>query len=260
MFILTILASLLFSPQEISLNEVEQLKSTDSEVTRVYLVRHGESAFNIPDANGVKYTSGKSLSIPLTPTGEEQAKELGHKLNTKLDKNSDYLVLSSTALRAQKTADLIFNELKNNYSIERGNSFHGFCELGQGDWEGKPKNHHYEEALKFWESLSAKEKFFYPKINTGESYSEVANRYIADLQQVLDEYPNKTIVIVSHFAAMNAFTLQMNNLVEELSEKAPSSLPSIRLSNCDILLLEISRDKTSQEFRVTTHIMSDLED
>ena len=81
MFINTLLLlNFLIAPVESSLDNIPQLKASDSKVTRIYFVRHGESAFNQTDSNGIKYTSGKGISIPLTEKGKKQATVLGRKL------------------------------------------------------------------------------------------------------------------------------------------------------------------------------------
>jgi broad specificity phosphatase PhoE len=236
-----ILAALNFclAPIELPLTEADQLECTDSSTTRIYLVRHGESLFNIADANGVKYVSGKGLAVPLTANGIQEAVDLGKMLAEKLPLNENYVILSSTALRAQKTADLIFEQLQASHAIERGASNENFCELNQGIWEGKPKDALFDLAMKKWNSLSAKDKFITQKLEQGESPQEVAERFLAGLRTAVEENRNKTLFIVAHAAALNALAIQLNGYADLLSEEPDSSLPSISIDNCEILVLEL---------------------
>lgn len=99
------------APEKCSLDAIEKLDISDSQITRIYFVRHGESVFNVPNINGCKVVSGIGLEVPLTDKGHQQAKLLGEKLVVKLPTNGDYVILSSTAIRAQATADNIFTKL-----------------------------------------------------------------------------------------------------------------------------------------------------
>jgi broad specificity phosphatase PhoE len=253
-----IAANLFLTPISHSLDEMPRLEPSDSQVTRIYVIRHGESAFNKPDANGVKMTSGKSLSIPLTETGESQASELAEKLSMKFPENAPIVLISSAAKRAQDTADRIFAELKQHHLIERGESDENLCELGQGIWEGKPKDAAYEKAMDAWKALSAKDKYTAPRISTGESYAEGGKRVLSSLRQIVDAHPNKSIVIVSHAAAMNALTLQLNLDGKALSETAASPLPGISVDNCDILLIELPKGEPIEKAKVAMSIASNV--
>lgn len=251
-------ANVLLAPYEASLDSVAQLKHTDAETTRIYLVRHGESAFNLPDSNGILMTSGKSIPVPLTEKGEQQAISLGKKLLPKISPDAPYVILSSTAVRAQVTADRIFDELKQVSIVERGYNSPDFCELGQGIWEGKPKNEEYFEAFKPWENLSASLKFYYPQLESGESFHRVSLRYLAGLQQALYDYPNKTIVIATHFNAINALAIALFRDNNELSNEPSTPLPKIILKNCDVLLLEIPTGRPDGKPVIIQHIKSEV--
>lgn len=247
-------ANLIFTPAECSLSNLSQLPSSDPQTTRVYLIRHGESAFNVADANGIKMNSGIGLTVPLTDKGKSQAVEAGQLLNGKLQSEGAYVIVSSTALRAQQTADLIFEQLSMTHVVSRGGNFDGFCELGLGKWEGQPKNDVYEEALKEWEHMSAKDKFTYPKVSTGESFAEVAERGYADLERVIKENPGKTIIIATHYQAMNALFLKFNTDVDTYSIEPATPLPSLAFDNCDLVKIEWENGTPLPEAKITQHI------
>lgn len=260
MFLL--LPSLLFnfflSPTETSLDSLDRLTGSSANETHIYIVRHGESAFNQPDSNGITYTSGKSITVPLTEKGEQQASDMGRKLKGKLLPNKEYVILSSIALRAQETADRIFNELKSEYLIERGSCYEDLCEIGQGIWEGKPKDSQYETFVKVWEALPANEKFTIAKLPTGESYAEAAARARTALQGILEENRGKTIFVVSHYATTNALAIQLSGCVNELSQNPGSKLPSINLQNCDIVEISVPDGHSIEEAIIIQHIKANV--
>jgi broad specificity phosphatase PhoE len=257
LFIQTLLATtVLLAPIEVPLDTLSQLEITTSKSTYIYLVRHGESIFNRPNAEGVRLVSGRSLSIPLTAKGEKQATALGAKLVEKLPKNAPIAILSSTALRAQQTADRLVKELMFKDCVERGSSYENLSEVSHGRFEGKPKDVAYDNAMKHWESLSAKEKFSFSTIDHGESYQEAAMRALPVLQQIVSRYPNKTLFVTTHKGTMNAIAIQLSGSLHELSQEPFTPLPTLHIENCDILLIELPEGKTIDQAKVKMHIKS----
>jgi broad specificity phosphatase PhoE len=220
-------------------------------------VRHGESLFNLPDENGITYSSGKGISVPLTEKGRQQAKDLGNKLIGKLSPDTSYSIFSSTAIRAQDTADLLFTELTPYYSIERKESYEELCELSRGKWEGKPKDDEFNNDAKVWQALSSKEKFYFPVSSTGESYDEVGTRFLSGLKKITDEHQNKTIFIATHNAAINALAFKLNGKIDELSEVPSTPFPATLMGNCDILAIELEAGAPIEQARIKMHIISE---
>jgi broad specificity phosphatase PhoE len=252
-----IAAGLLLAPLETRLSDIQQIESTRETSTLIF-VRHGESALNVIDANGVKYTSGRSLTIPLTEIGKKQADDLGAKLIGKLSPDQRYVILSSTALRAQETADRIFEQLKSHYSVERGGSYDNLCEVGKGIWEGKPRDEKYDEQIKKWEVLSAKEKYYTPKLNTGESCHDVVAKAILDLQNIVESYPDKIVIIVSHFETMNSLAIHWSGQLDQLPEEPSTPLPKLQLSNCDIMKVDVPHANSVESAQVQMHIKAEV--
>lgn len=248
-----IASSLLLCPFEVNIDELHQVEISPENHT-ILFVRHGESALNVRDANGILYVSGKSPAIPLTENGQRQADELGKKLKTKLEKYKKYIILSSTAKRAQDTADRIFEQLKDDFAIERGECFDNLQERSQGIWEGKPRDSSYNEMIAKWEKLSAKDKFYTPQLSTGETNHEVALRAFSDLSKIMELHPNVTIILVSHYATLNAMALNWSHQIEQLSEEPETPLPKIVFNNCDILKVEVPQNGTIEDAKVTMHI------
>ncbi|HXF28294.1 MAG TPA: phosphoglycerate mutase family protein, partial [Chlamydiales bacterium] len=109
-----------------------------SEATqRIYVIRHGQSVFNVPDANGIQYISGESNPIPLTEIGKSEAREIATALSKKIAKGEKIVICSSTARRAQETADIIFDTLCKEFECQRteNESYPDICEGKNGEWE-----------------------------------------------------------------------------------------------------------------------------
>ena len=216
---------------------------------QIYIIRHGESTANVPDpVTGIYLTSGKSLEMPLTEKGKAQASTLGKKFLSKIEEGSQVVICSSTALRAQQTAQEIFHALRYNFDCTLDLTYDGLCELGQGRWEGLPKDQEYQEELKKWEERSPFDKIMLPKVFTGESYYGVGERCKRDLQTIYNKHVGKIIFVVSHNAAMNAMLTNINHV----------ELSNISFHNCDLMTLDTPSSGNIDEARFKTHIISDL--
>jgi broad specificity phosphatase PhoE len=199
----------------------------------IYLIRHGQSIFNLPDDKGVFTTSGKSENAPLTEKGKKQAAALASKLLGKIQKEQEIVICSSTAVRAQETAKLLFDELSKHYKCTLGESYEGLLELGQGRWEGEPKDAAYQAEVKKWEALSPQEQLTTPKVPTAESLHDVSGRALAAAQQIYDKHRAKLILIVAHHATMHALSLHWAGCTPLTASTIPGSkLPPIKLDNC----------------------------
>src|SRR5579875_828639 len=80
---------------------------------RLWIVRHGESAGNV--ARDAAHSAGltridiadRDVDVPLSARGEEQAQALGRWFAGKPDDQRPNVVLTSTYLRARRTAELV---------------------------------------------------------------------------------------------------------------------------------------------------------
>lgn len=150
---------------------------------QIYLLRHGETAWNVE-----RRLQGQQDS-PLTQRGREQAINNGHKLSELLKPGTCRLV-SSPLGRCRQTAELVAACL--GYDSSRLEVDGRLREIGFGRWEGKTK-----------QEIKAVERELYYRRNSdrwnipapgGESYSDVAVRLNTWLAALGDE----TIVAVSH--------------------------------------------------------------
>jgi probable phosphoglycerate mutase len=248
-------ADIFLTTLQVILDDVQGLEMSDTKTQRIYIVRHGESELNKSAVQGVEMTLGKSLHVRLTHRGEHQATELAKKLSKKIHSDEKFLIVSSTAQRTQKTAQLLFETLRTSHlEAELGESYEGLCELGMGDWEGKPKDQAYEEALDQWNQLSQAKKFTTHKVEGGESFKEVAQRALKELGKISNQYRGQTIFVVSHFHTMNAIALELSGKAQLLSEDQSLDLPFLIFKNCDLLELEFSQEDEIEQATVKMHL------
>lgn len=147
----------------------------------IYLIRHGETAWN---ADGNKYCGRTDL--PLTEKGIAQAEALHEQLkNIALD-----AVYSSPLQRAMLTAKIAAGS-KEVTADDR------LIEIDFGNWEGKTKEEFIKEAPLLWKSWQDNPE------NTraggiGETASEVINREKSFYDEMLKKYPAGNILVVGH--------------------------------------------------------------
>ena len=148
---------------------------------KVYLLRHGETAFN---ADGNRYCG--RTDIPLTEKGIAQANAVKEQL---VGKTID-AVYASPLMRAKTTAEIA--------SDGRGVSIdERLIEVNFGKWEGKRRNEFIAENPELWqqwehspETTSAGE--------TGETAAEVVARVEAFFEEMLAKHRGQTIMVVGH--------------------------------------------------------------
>ena len=94
----------------------------------LYLIRHAESEMNVQE----HLIGGRNDAVNLSPKGELQAWYLGKRFRE--DRIQFDYIYSSTAVRAQRTAQIVCQEIK--YPLDRIIYSTALLELDQGDWEG----------------------------------------------------------------------------------------------------------------------------
>lgn len=252
-------ADVKLSPKTEILSDVTQLPISDDNFQRIYLVRHGESTANVYfefDGKKVRYVSGQSTDIPLTDTGQKQILELAEKLAHRFPKHAKLVIVSSSAVRTQKTAKILFEELAKTHShvTLAKEVYQGLNERSLGEWEGRLRDEKYTQAEAAWKAMSSADKFISPEVSGGESYNQVAKRALSDIAEIYSRYSNCTVIAVTSFNTINATAIQMNNLYPLLSTIKGTSLPKLNLGNGDLVLLEALRNSGIESFQVMSHI------
>lgn len=181
--------------------------------TRLYLIRHGQSAGN---AEG---RFGGHGPTPLSDLGREQAEKTAQALA----REGIDVIYSSDLLRAVKTAEPLANLL--GLPIHKSTAFR---ERHVGVLEG----------LTFDES---KEKFpndYYALINRnvnhviteGESYRHLLRRITGELKNILKNHNRQRIAIFSHTGAICFLTLHLMGAIH----RGTKTTPWLITSNCGI--------------------------
>ncbi|MDD4188129.1 MAG: histidine phosphatase family protein [Bacilli bacterium] len=149
-------------------------------MNKLCVVRHGKTEWNI------KGLLQGSTDIDLVDEGISQAEELANEIE--LDKID--ICICSPLKRAKQTADIL---VKNKLEIIYDDLV---LERGFGDHEGKKIN--FDLIGQQWDYK------FNDSSHNIESLQDCLSRAKAFLDKIKKEYPNKTILIVSHGSFMKA--------------------------------------------------------
>lgn len=150
-------------------------------MTSIYLVRHGETAWNKEEV-----FRGRT-DIPLNETGLREAGLAGEYFKG-LELHAIY---SSPLTRAFQTAQQIarFHPLEVR-------PLDGLIDMSFGSWEGRSLREVEERDEAHFRQW--REQPHLVKIPGGETLDEVRARAVAALGEAIGEHPEKTIVLVSH--------------------------------------------------------------
>lgn len=147
-------------------------------MTRVYLVRHGATEWNVD-----KRAQG-TADIPLNEAGRLQALHAAKELaELPID-----AVFSSDLQRAQDTAIAIAEVHGLGVTTDPD-----LREIDQGEWTGLP----VDEIKRRWPEMWGPARHFNARPG-GESPSQVRARALAGLRRVVEAHPAGSVVIVSH--------------------------------------------------------------
>lgn len=163
----------------------------------LYLVRHGETLFNIQNK-----IQGWCDS-PLTENGVAQAKKLGDFFkNISLDH-----AYSSTSERCCDTTELILQKRLGYQRVK------ALKEQNYGVFEGEPEYLSPKAPKDF-------ETFFLPY--GGESSNEVGQRMLKCLTKIMAKPDNNQVLAVSHSGACFNFLRMLQDPTEELAKGFPN--------------------------------------
>lgn len=150
-------------------------------MTRVILVRHGQTEWNVQ----LKYQGHSDIN--LTTQGVRQAELVA----ARLAKEPVDAIYSSDLGRALRTAEYIASPHQLPVT-----PLNGLREYHFGEWEGLT----FKQIAKQWPDLNA--NFFKNpdtvRVPGGETFGEVKARAEAVVRKLVDQHPEQTIVLVSH--------------------------------------------------------------
>ncbi len=193
-------------------------KKSISQLTTIFIIRHGETEWNVQ-----KIMQGHSNS-PLTPEGERQAGQIANDLKpVHFD-----AVFSSDMLRAKRTAEIIALERK--IAVKTTEALR---ERSYGVFEGKV----YDEYNQALQKLIAKYKtraeqdLAFQKMHGVETTNQSIARFITFLREIAVSYSGQTILVVSHGGVMRYFLIHLGVGTNE-------TLPSGSIANTAYIKLE----------------------
>ncbi len=150
-------------------------------MTTVYLVRHGQTAWNKEEI-----FRGRT-DVPLDETGLKQAELVGEYFR----EIEIHAVYSSPLSRARQTAEGIARI----HSLEV-QALPGIIDMSFGNWEGHANQEIRKmdpETYRLW-----REQPHRVTLPGGESLDQVRTRAMAALEEVIHKHPRGTVVLVSH--------------------------------------------------------------
>jgi broad specificity phosphatase PhoE len=205
-------------------------------VTKLYLIRHGQSGGNVDG------TFGGHSPTPLSELGNKQAKMTAKAIaKERID-----VIYSSDLLRAVQTAQPLAEKL--GLEINKTSAF-------------RERNVGVLEGLTFSESKEKHPKDYYALINRninhkitgGESYRHLLRRGTQALKEILRTHRGKRVVIFSHTGAICYLTLYLIGAINRNTKQTPWLVTS----NCGINRFEIRGRNNTRVLAIndTRHLM-----
>ncbi len=148
---------------------------------RIYLIRHGEVAWNAESA----YVG--STDIPLNETGRAQAEMLARRL----ERDDISAIYCSDLSRARETAEIVAERLDLSVVLVPA-----LRELDYGQWEGVPEAEvpkRYPELFNAWRADPS-------NVSTpgGETFRQLADRAYPAFLAISEQHADENIAIVAH--------------------------------------------------------------
>ncbi|MBI2621707.1 MAG: histidine phosphatase family protein [Candidatus Levybacteria bacterium] len=199
-----------------------------NKLTRIYVVRHGQSFFNATSNLKSRDKDGEKGS-PLSPNGKSQAKKLAEKLN-----NINFAaIFSSDLVRAKQTAQIVALERKlaveTSKLIRERSAYLYLHKLGRlREGEIDKLNEEIREGLL---KLDEKARMQYKHTPSMESVEEGALRLLTFIREAGAAYSGKNIMVVCHGNLMRS-------LLKYLGWARSDELPSGTIKNTGYFVLE----------------------
>ncbi|GAP97730.1 histidine phosphatase family protein [Leptolyngbya sp. NIES-2104] len=210
--------------------------------TRVILVRHGESSYNVE-----KRAQGHCDLSTLTEKGEKMAAQVATALkDLKFD-----AVYSSPLQRAKRTAEIILNGSDNPPALQTTDDLK---EINILLWEGmlfSEVAEKYPEMYAHWHSEPHKVRMTLPDGSELVPVLDLYEQAERLWRSLIPQHKNQTILIVAHSGINRA-------LINTAIGLEPADYQRFHISNCGISVLNFSGDFGDQvqieSLNVTSHL------
>jgi broad specificity phosphatase PhoE len=150
-------------------------------MTSVYLVRHGQTAWNKEEI-----FRGRT-DVPLDETGLKQAELVGQYFKGM----EIHGIYSSSLSRAWRTAE----KVAEHHSL-KVQPLQGILDMSFGNWEGRPHQEIREndgQTYRQWVETP-----HLVRLPGGENLEDVRVRAMAAMEEVIRNHPGKTVILVTH--------------------------------------------------------------
>jgi broad specificity phosphatase PhoE len=154
-------------------------------ITRLYLIRHGETV----NTQGDAFRYNGHLDVDVSGLGEEQLKRVAECLKSRPLKG----IYSSDLLRARKGAELIARHFPSDISREE---FTDLREVKQGIWEGLTMKEVWEKYPD--EARKKFDDYVFYSIPGGENLIEAQERAVSIIEKLVDRHTNEEFAVVAH--------------------------------------------------------------
>ncbi len=198
-------------------------------MTKIYLVRHGQSEANLKDV----FLGQENMD--LTELGHEQAERTAEYLkNIHIDK-----IYASDLTRAYQTSE--HTAKKKNLPITKNE---GIREIRAGKWEILPFRDIpvlYPEDWKVWI-----DNIGHSRCTGGESVAEVQERVTREIEKLARENDGKTICLFSHATPIRTFVCRIEGkTLDEIKDRpwpSNASVTEVDYENGIFKLIKYSED------------------
>lgn len=184
------------------------LPGNPKDYTALYIVRHGQTEWNLQDI-----LQGQ-LDSALTEKGLQQARELVEKF-----KGIEFAaIFSSDLLRARRTAETVATERK--LMIKTSELLR---ERNWGRYDGVKAEKFREECrdlIEKFNAISGEEQFKFKYYEDIESFEEIFTRYIKFLRETAVAYRGKNILVISHSDAINSLLRHLGKIPTRIGNMA----------------------------------------
>jgi broad specificity phosphatase PhoE len=214
--------------------------------SRLYLVRHGESAGNVArdraEAAGLPMIdiADRDMDVPLSMLGERQARALGGWIAQLPEEERPRVVYTSPYVRARETASRALEEAglvverDVNLVVDERLREREFGILDRLTRKGIAEK--YPEQAEFRAHLGK----FYHRPPGGESWADVLLRLRSFLDTISRECCGERILVVSH----QVVVLMFRYVLEHLSESEILAIDrDTELANCSVTSFELEQGR-----------------
>lgn len=216
-------------------------------MTRVIIVRHGESTFNT-----VRRIQGHLDESVLTQKGRDDAQKVGKALNN----ISFDAIYCSPLQRAKQTAEIIHREIKANLDdVPVLQQNQKLKEINLPLWEGMlalDVQENFPEDYRMWKENPDKLRMLIEDGEKTVEYFPILALYEQAKefwQEILPIHQNQTILLVAHSCINRCLIQTANNI-------SPSYMQHIQQSNCCINVLKFTGAGTGNLIDERVHIES----